>query len=109
MLQRNPEREAFKSLRAELTEDEFFDAVSRESNFLDPELVRKVYFGMVKAMTREIRNKKIVKLPGLGHFLMVPRVEKRVGVHGGKIVPAHHVLHFRPIDALKEYLRRVFS
>ena len=110
---RNPEREAFKELhkagKAELTEDEFFEAVSREANHLDPELIRSVYFGMIKAMAREIRNKRIVKLPGLGHFLMVPRVKKVVGVQGGRVIPAHHVLHFRPVDALREYLRRVVS
>lgn len=112
---RNPEREAFKATRAngvplELSPEELFEAVSRESGFVDPELCRSMYFGLVKVLTRELRTKKIVKCPGLGHFLMVPRAKKVSVVTGQKrVVPEHHVLHFRPVDGLKEYLKTVIS
>ncbi len=112
---RNPEREAFKATRvngkpAELSEEAFFEAISHASGFTSPELCRDMFYGMIKVMTRELRTKKIVKLPGLGHFLMVPRVAKVSVVSGvRKVVPEHHVLHFRPVDGLKEYLKTVIS
>ena len=91
-----------------MTEKQFFQEVANLSGYLDADLVKRVYNGMIDVLYRELREKGAIRFPQLCdfHFVRVP--EKMVVNHkmfAPIIVPTHHVLHIRPMYTVKRYFK----
>lgn len=89
---------------------EFFDKFSSFTNYIDPELVEKVYYGMLRFMSAELRKSGEIKIPGWGTFRIVEIDEKRIrNVETGEtgVSKASQVIKFKPCDGLKYYIRNL--
>ena len=91
-----------KSIGAE----EFFKLVSVNSGVPDVQTIKDIYYGMIRTMSREIRDKQIVKLPDWGDFsLKIHKARKMVSVNNGKmtVIPAKPTVKFIPDYKVKKY------
>jgi nucleoid DNA-binding protein len=68
-----------------LSKEEFFDEVSKVSNYCDQALVREVYYGMVKIMGRQLREKGKVRMPDWGDFELRYHAPRRFRSVNGEI------------------------
>lgn len=50
--------------------DEFFIQVSINSRVADLETVKSIYYGIVRTMTRELKSRRIIKMPDWGEFYL---------------------------------------
>ena len=86
--------------------DEFFRLVAVNSGISDLDVIKRVFYGMIKTISRELRNNKIINLPDWGKFfLKVHKSRKSTNVNTGKpmIIPDTNVLKFVADYKVKEY------
>ena len=86
--------------------DEFFKLVAVNSGISDIDVVKRVFYGMVKTMSRELRNNKIINLPDWGKFFLKVHKERKainVNTRDQMIVPPTNVLKFVPDYKVKSY------
>lgn len=92
--------------------EEFFIKVTTLSGVNDIQTVRDIYYGMVRTISRELKEKGIVKLPDWGDFYIVVQKEKvwptreENGVKMPAIViPPTAMVKFSPDYKVKKYFR----
>jgi len=86
--------------------DEFFDQIAIHSGGTDPETVRRVYYGMIRTISRELKDKHSVKLPDWGEFkLKIHKSRLSRDVNDGimRKIPARPVVSFVPDLKVKKY------
>ena len=92
--------------RGFLHQEDFFAKISERANYINTDLVKEIYYEMVRVSVYELRTKKTVKFPDLGEFHLHRhkeryttdlRTQKRV------LQPAHFVLKFIPDYKIKQY------
>ena len=91
-----------KSIKTE----EFFRLVAVNSGISDLDVIKRVFYGMVRTITRELRDKQIVKLPDFGEFVLVihkSRKYKTTKTHENIILPPKPTVKFRPDWKVKQY------
>lgn len=101
-------RQARTKLRL-LTERQFFQEVANASGYLDADLVKRVYNGMIDVLYREIREKGAVRFPQLCDFHLskrAPRVYRNHLNPTGIYKPAAYSLKMRPVFTVKRYFKR---
>jgi nucleoid DNA-binding protein len=89
-----------------LDPEQFFKQVSTHSGVPDLQTVRDIYYGMVRTMSREIRDKHVIKLPDWGEFnLKIHKGRKMIDVSTGKMIeiPAKPTVKFTPDYKVKRY------
>jgi len=87
--------------------DNFYHLISAKSG-LEVEVVKKVYFAMVKVIIDELRNWGVVLLPELGRFTVIiysNRKIRDVNTRELKQVGATKVLKFSPWYTIKDYIK----
>lgn len=52
---------------------DLFEKIANKSNYTDPGIVAEVYYGLLKAITEELRSGNAVRLPELGDFYLQKR------------------------------------
>jgi nucleoid DNA-binding protein len=92
--------------------DEFFKKIALNAGITDLDTVKNVYYGMIRTMGRELRDKHIVKLPDWGQFVIkIYSARRHIGVTGRKKdltysnVPATPMVKFIPGNDVKAYFR----
>lgn len=89
-----------------ITPDEFFKQVAINSGVSDLDTVRSIFYGMVRTMSRELRDKHIVKLPDWGEFVLKIYKSRRArDVSDGaiRILPPKPMVKFVPDHKVKKY------
>ena len=86
--------------------DEFFKQVSINSGGTDPDTTRRVFYGLIRTISRELKDKHVVKLPDWGEFrLKIHKARQSPDVNDGtmRFIPAKPVVKFVPDHKVKKY------
>lgn len=83
--------------------------ISGKSNYIDPEVVKKVYYGLVKAIVADLRNNGKCWLPDWGEFRLIQRTPRIVKnpKYGDTYMDAITVVRFDPDYKLKDYFKNL--
>jgi nucleoid DNA-binding protein len=84
----------------------FFTKISERANYLNEEVVREVFYEMIRVAVYELRTKKIVKLPDFGEFKVTLHKEHMTrDVTTGQMtrIPPYHIIKFSPDYKLKKF------
>jgi len=87
-----------------LDEKRFFMLLSQHCNYVAPEAIKDFYMGLVRYITKEIRENGMVRLPHLGDFALTKQKSK-IGWAGKyqTILPSKYVLKFYPSVSWRKY------
>ena len=91
-----------KSIKSE----EFFRIVATNSGISDLDVVKRVFYGMVRTMSRELKQKQSIKLPDWGEFtLKIHKARKSLDINDKTFIniPAKPTLKFTPDYKVKKY------
>lgn len=89
-----------------LTTDEFFKQIALNSGVVDLDTVKNIYYGMVKTISRELRDKRTIKLPDWGEFYLIICKERRtleVNTKQYITIPPTPTVKFRPAESVKQH------
>lgn len=92
--------------------EEFFKMISINSGGVDPEVVQRVYYGMIRTISRELKGKQNIKLPDWGDFkLKLHKSRRSVDVNTGllTIIPPKAIVKFSPDYKVKKYFHEFGS
>lgn len=86
------------------SEERFFRLLSEQNNYVDPKTVQDFYMGLVRLITKELREVGFVRLPHLGDFGML-KAKDRMNLSGKYriMIIGKYLLKFYPKDAWKSY------
>jgi nucleoid DNA-binding protein len=90
--------------------DEFFRLVTLNSGVNDLRAVQDVFYGMVRTISRELKEKGEITLPDWGTFyLHVHKARKSVDVNNGMLrdLPAKTTVKFSPDLKVKKYFQEL--
>ena len=91
-----------------LSDDDFFRMISSRANYLNEDVVREVYYEMVRIMVYQLRTKKTVRMPDFGD-LRITLHKERIGVDVNtkerKHIQAYHTVKFTPNKKLRDFFR----
>ena len=88
---------------------EFFNNVAIESGVTDIVYLRRIYFGMIRAITKSLADGGI-QAPDLGNFKVVDVKARRMHHAKKKVMiqlPARKSLRFEADHKMKEYLKHL--
>ena len=91
-----------------MTPTQFFNKVAGESNYMDPETVKEIYYAILRTIRDELRDSGEIRLVDFGTFRLHDSKERNMhNVGNGKqfTVPARKIVKFRPSTRLKCYIR----
>jgi nucleoid DNA-binding protein len=89
-----------------INQEEFFKKISIYSEGTDLDTVRRVYYGMVRTISRELKERQVVVLPDWGKFLLKiapARMHKAIRDNVLTQVPAKPLVKFAPCMKVKKY------
>lgn len=89
-----------------INREEFFKLISIHSGGVDLDTVRDVYYGMVRTIGRELKEKQTVDLPDWGEFnLKIIKARRALDVNDRivKDLPAKTVVKFKPATKVKKH------
>jgi len=91
-----------------LDEDRFFRLLSEQNNYVDTQTVKDFYMGLVRLITKELRENGVSRLPHLGDFALV-KVKDKVGWAGQfrRMIYGKYVLKFYPKEAWRKYFTKL--
>ena len=95
-----------KSIKSE----EFFRLVAINSGISDLDVVKRVFYGMVRTISRELRDKQIIKLPDWGEFVLKIFKERKyrtTKTHEDIILPPKPTIKFIPDWKVKKYFYEI--
>lgn len=89
-------------------EERFFRLLSEENNYVDPKVVKDFYLGLVRVLTKELKQNGVVRLPHLGDMALVKQKDK-IGWAGKvqRIICGKYILKFYPKQAWREYFSKL--
>lgn len=85
--------------------DEFFKQIAIHSGLSDLRTIKDVYYGMVRTISRELKDKHVVELPDWGEFnLKIHKSRRFISVNGqAGILPPKPTVKFSPNNNVKKY------
>ena len=88
-----------------------FNKISAESGYIDPETIKKIYFGLLRVILSELRNSGRIKLTDWGEFRITTYKERKVGDLNNpgnclKLFPTN-VIKFTACNRLREYIKNI--
>lgn len=86
--------------------EEFFQKVAINAEGIDLDTARRVFYGMIRTITRELREKHTVVLPDFGEFVIHIHNARNIrDIRGGQIkkLPPLPTVKFRPDVKVKKY------
>ena len=88
--------------------EEFFTKISQRANYLNEDVVREVYYEMVRVMVHKMKQDGVVSMPDFGDFSLILHKERASrNVNTGNIdhLPSYYTVKFSVSKKLKEYFR----
>ena len=64
-----------------LDEDKFYATLSEQCNYIDVETAKKFYMGLVRAVTKILKNEGVVRLPLIGDICLL-KTKRTTGIVG---------------------------
>lgn len=86
--------------------EDFFRLIAVNSGISDLDVVKRVFYGMIKTVSRELKDKQIIKLPDWGEFaLKIHKSRRMVDVNEKTLItiPAKPTIKFKPDYKIKHY------
>jgi nucleoid DNA-binding protein len=86
--------------------EQFFKLISTHSGVPDLQTVRDIYYGMVRTMSRELRDRQVIRLPDWGEFnLKIHKGRKMININTGQMtqISAKPTVKFSPDYKVKKY------
>jgi len=96
-----------KTLSNRETRD-LFNKIAVESGVSSVDIVKRVYYGMIRVIGSDLRAKMFIVLPGWGKFRVHRQKERRYGdlrTKEVKTAPATNIIKYVPDNRLKEYVK----
>lgn len=87
----------------------FFENLAIEAGTSDLEMVRKIYYGLVRKTIRDLGNGKKLIYPDFGEFFVKEQKAKRMmDVRSGVMIniDAVSIVKFKPDYKLKDYVKK---
>lgn len=88
--------------------DEFFKLISINSGITDLSAVRDIFYGMIKTISRELKEKETIKLPDWGEFTLKhhkARTMRDLRTGQLMILPSKPTVKFTPDYKVKKYFQ----
>jgi nucleoid DNA-binding protein len=88
---------------------EFFKLVAINSGVNDISAVRDIYYGIIRTVSRELKDKQRIKLPDWGDFYLILQKSKETFVVHGEnprtrvVLPPMFLVKFKPDHKVKKY------
>ncbi len=88
-----------------INQDEFFKMMSVHSGVSDLNLIKNIYYGMIKTISRELKSRQSIKLPDWGEFkLKIHKSRRFISVTGEPgVLPPKPTIKFVPDYKVKKY------
>lgn len=89
-----------------LNKDDFFRKVSFGANFVSEDIIKDVYYSVIRVLGQELSAKGAVCLPEWGDFVLHKYKQRSaLNVHTRRIelLPERSVIKFRPCQPLKKH------
>lgn len=86
--------------------EEFFKQVAVNSGIVDLQTVKNIYYGLVRTISKELKEKQIVNLPDWGKFLLMTRKSRKalnVSTGNVEILPPKPEVRFKTDHKVKKY------
>ncbi len=87
----------------------FFEKIAIEAGTNDVEIVRKIYYGLIRKTIRDLGNGKNLVYPDFGGFYVKERKARRIkNVNTGNMSEVGPIVtvRFKPDYKLKDYVKR---
>jgi hypothetical protein len=96
------------SKKGVLDEDHFFQLLSEQNNYVDERTVRDFYMGLVRVLTKELKEKGVVRLPHIGDIALV-RQKDKLGWAGQyqRMILGKYMIKFYPKEAWRKYFAKL--
>jgi nucleoid DNA-binding protein len=91
---------------------EFFKLVAVNSGVSDLEITKRIYYGLIKTLSKELRSNHVVKMPDWGDFtLRIYKSRMTVNVNSGRLepLPPKPYLKFTSDWKVKKYFQSLMS
>ena len=87
---------------------QFLREVSTNSGGVDLETVKRVYYGVVNTMSKQLKARHVITLPDWGSFSLrihKARLGKEIRTNKARMFPAYGEVKFVPFSKLKAFFR----
>jgi nucleoid DNA-binding protein len=95
-----------------ISQEEFFRNVSLNSGVADLRTIKDIYFGLVRTITREMRDRRVVDLPEFGKFELLIYKEKmfrNINTGVWEPLPLRPVAKFTSNHNLQKYFQEIMN
>lgn len=89
-----------------LSEDDFFNTLAERCNYINTDLVKEVYYELIKLTTQQLRKQGSIRYPVFGDFILkYKKPRELISVHNGQrmTIPMRKVVKFTPSPKLRKY------
>jgi hypothetical protein len=85
--------------------EEFYREVALSAGISDIETVKRVYFGLVRVMSRQLKARQIIRLPDWGEFFLKIHKSRRFKSIDGMmgVLPPKPTIKWKSCLAVKQY------
>lgn len=101
-----------KSKLKSIKKNEFFAQVSSRCNYLPVDLIKDVYYSLIKTIVQEMKMNVSCELPDFGEFVLMMHKERNafnVGTGTVEFLPRKKTVKFKVAGKLKAYLNKYNS
>jgi len=84
--------------------------ISKRVNYIDENLVKNVYYAIIKEILANLKDFSGIRLPDFGKFEIIVHKERRIGKIRTKelvVVPPTKLIKFYPCEKLKNYIKKM--
>lgn len=95
-----------------ITPTEFFKKVAVNAGVTDLDLVKDVYYGMIRTISHELRDRQKIMLPDWGKFYLILHKSRRAAcINSGKIhiISPRPTVKFAPIIGVKKHFYELWE
>lgn len=86
-------------------EERFYTKISEQCNYVDRKTVNDFYMGLVRAITKELKENGIVRLPHIGDIALVKQKPKKAGFLG--VISTKYIMRFYPKVTWSKYFQKL--
>lgn len=91
-----------------LSEKRFFRLLSEHNNYVDPKTVIDFYMGLVRLLSKELKDNGVVHLPHIGYIALlkqkiIPRKLGKTFIGGS----TGYTIKFYPKEAWRKYFKKI--
>ena len=89
-----------------MSDDQFFSKISSKCNYISEDLVRQIYYELVRLTSDELRHNGAIRFPALGDFYIKYHKEKMIhNVNNGQMIKLapHKIVKFIPNSKIRKF------